>query len=161
MIEQEGLSAKEVNMVDLAPADGQAAFESGKVDAWAVWPPFVEKQELKGTVRTIKGKDILSIIAIRGDFAAQNPEFVKDFLAAIKKAKTWVVENPTEAQEIVSKRLGLDLNVVQLDWPKNDFSKTLGNNEIEDIQKKADFLLQIKLIKNQVDAKDFVMTGNQ
>ena len=160
MLEQSSLAMSDVSMIDLAPMDGQAAFDSGKVDAWAVWPPFVEKEQLSNNVRTIKGKDILSIIAFRGEFAKQNPEFTKEFLAVIKKAKDWVVANPAEAQQIVSKRLNLDLNVVKLDWPKNDFSKDLSSADVSDIQAKADFLYQIKLVKNQINAKDFVVLTN-
>jgi sulfonate transport system substrate-binding protein len=39
-IQSAGLSPKDVKFVFLSPADGQTAFSSGKVDAWAIWNPL-------------------------------------------------------------------------------------------------------------------------
>src|SRR5580692_7552035 len=38
-----GLTTKNVTMVNLQPADALAAFTSGSVDAWAIWPPYVQQ----------------------------------------------------------------------------------------------------------------------
>lgn len=38
-IESVGLTTKDVKFVFLPPADGQAAFSAGKVDAWSIWDP--------------------------------------------------------------------------------------------------------------------------
>jgi sulfonate transport system substrate-binding protein len=37
-----------VNFVNLAPGLGAAAFDSGKVDAWAIWQPQVSIEQQKG-----------------------------------------------------------------------------------------------------------------
>ncbi len=38
-IQSVGLTPKDVKFVFLPPADGQAAFSAGKVDAWSIWDP--------------------------------------------------------------------------------------------------------------------------
>ena len=38
-----GLTVKDVSLVSLQPADALAAFTSGSVDAWDIWPPYVQQ----------------------------------------------------------------------------------------------------------------------
>src|ERR1700749_2872423 len=38
-----GLTTKDVTMVNLQPAQALAAFTSGAVDAWDIWPPYVQQ----------------------------------------------------------------------------------------------------------------------
>jgi sulfonate transport system substrate-binding protein len=47
-IQSVGLSPKTVNLVNLAPGPGAAAFSSGKVDAWAIWQPQVSIEQQQG-----------------------------------------------------------------------------------------------------------------
>jgi sulfonate transport system substrate-binding protein len=160
MLEQSGLSMKDIQMVDMPPADGKAAFDSNQAAAWAVWPPFVQQEQLFGNVKTIKGKDISAIIAVRGNFEKENKQLVSDVIAAISRAKKWMNENPEKAQEIVSKKLKLDISVVKKAWAVHDFNSELSNTDVQDIQSKADFLLDLKIIKNKINAAEFVETKN-
>ena len=45
LLKEQGIGESDVEIVDMTPLDAKIAFETGKVDAWAVWPPFVEQQE--------------------------------------------------------------------------------------------------------------------
>src|SRR5271156_4847928 len=38
-----GLTTKQVTLVNLQPAEALAAFTSGSVDAWDIWPPYVQQ----------------------------------------------------------------------------------------------------------------------
>ena len=40
-LEKSGLAYKDIEPVFLSPADARAAFESGSVDAWVIWDPFL------------------------------------------------------------------------------------------------------------------------
>jgi sulfonate transport system substrate-binding protein len=40
-LKRAGLTTKDVTLVDLTPGDSIAAFNSGSVDAWATWEPFI------------------------------------------------------------------------------------------------------------------------
>ena len=48
LLDRLGLKPSDVKLSFLAPADALAAFSSGKVDAWAVWEPFVTQAEEAG-----------------------------------------------------------------------------------------------------------------
>ena len=66
-----GLKDKELSIIDMRPPVAKNAFETGQVDGWAVWPPWVEQEIVTGRGRVIRGGDakIQSILAVRGKFA--------------------------------------------------------------------------------------------
>lgn len=158
ILENSGVSPDEVEILDMSPPDAKAAFAARQIDAWAVWPPFVEQEEVSGNGRVLRGGDVFiqSIITVRGKFADENPELTNDLLDVISRAQNWILENESEAQQIVAETLDLDLAVVQLAWPKHNFKPRLGEKEIADIQDKADFLFEVGLIKNKVDVADLI-----
>ncbi len=157
-LEKAGISEKGVEIFDMAPPEARAAFETGRIDAWAVWPPWVEQQQVSGKGRVLDGStaSIQSIVAARGQFADENPELLKDLLEAVSRAKTWIGENEAAAQEIVAGELGLPLDVVRLSWPKHDFQAKLTPAGIADIQDKADFLFGRGIVKSRVNASTLV-----
>lgn len=158
ILEDNGLSAKDVEIIDMAPPDANVAFESRQIDAWAVWPPWVEQQTISGNGITLQGGDafIQSIIAVRGEFANENPDATSELIEVIERAKIWIVENEEESQFIVASELDLSLEVVKEAWPKHNFQATIGEREKADIQAKADFLFETGAIKNQVNVEDLV-----
>lgn len=48
-----GLSYRDIEPVFLAPADARAAFESGSIDAWAVWDPFLSAAQVQSGARLL------------------------------------------------------------------------------------------------------------
>lgn len=151
-----GLKPTDIQVIDMIPPDAKNAFDTKQVDAWAVWPPFVEQEEISGTGRVLTQGDavINSIMAVRGEFAQDNPELVKELVAVLQRSKNWIENNPTEAQKIVSNEINVPLDVVQKAWSKHDWSAQLTPAVINDIQAKADFLKSNNFIKNSVDVKD-------
>ncbi len=157
-LEVNGLTANDVQIIDMVPPDAKAAFESGSVDAWAVWSPFPEQELVAGKAKSLEDTKLFiqSVAVTRGKLLKENPKLVKNLLDVIKKAQKWIVANPTEAQQIVAKELDLNLDVVKLAWPKHNFTAQIGEKEIEDIQTKANFLQSIGSIKNKVKVSDLV-----
>lgn len=155
ILEQNGVPRRGAEIIDMVPTDAKAAFGSGQIDAWAVWPPFVEQEEVTGRGRTLRGGDVFiqSIVVVRGKFATEQPALLRDLLGAIERAQEWILSNEQEAQRIVAEELGLDLRVVERAWPKHNFNPPLGDTEIADIQAKADFLYEAGLVKRQIDVK--------
>lgn len=156
MLKDNGIDAKDVQILDMVPPDAKAAFESGQVDAWAVWPPFVEQEEIAGTGRTLPRGDafINSIMAVRGGFIKNNDAVFKTINNVFNNTKKWMVENPDSAMMIVSAQLNVPIEVINKAWPSHDWAATLNQKVIEDIQAKADFLKETKKIQNSVKVKD-------
>lgn len=150
-----GLKSEDIEVVDMVPPDAKAAFRAGHVVGWAVWPPWVEQEIIDGTGRVIPGSDakVHSIMAMRGKFVDQNPEIARKIVGVLERARAWVKENPTEAKALIAKELSLNPKVIELAWPKHDWSSTLSDEVIADIQAKADFLLQRGSIRNAINVK--------
>jgi sulfonate transport system substrate-binding protein len=150
-----GVKPSEIKVVDMVPPNAKNAFETKKVDAWAVWPPFVEQEEISGKGRKLpKGDAVInSIMAVRTKFATENPEVVKDLVAVLQKSKEWIIKNPAEAQEIVSKEIDVPLEVVKKSWASHNWAAKLTPIVTSDIQSKADFFKANNFIKKAVDVK--------
>src|SRR5580658_1096526 len=67
-IEKAGLSWGDIEPVYLTPADGRAAFESGRVDAWAIWDPYYAQTVDAGQARLLA--DGTGLVENRGYYLA-------------------------------------------------------------------------------------------
>ncbi|MXP47433.1 hypothetical protein GRI43_08570 [Altererythrobacter luteolus] len=134
----------------LSPPQAEAAFRSGDIRAWAIWPPFVEKLELEGLGRPIVGGDakIQSVFASSDESRKTKPEAIAFLTSQILRAKEWMISNPDEAQAIVAERLKLDREVIRLAWGKHDWSAQIDDALKKDIRQKADFLRNQGLISS-------------
>jgi len=155
ILERNGISKKDVEIIDMMPPDAKNAFETGKVDAWAVWSPFIDQVELskKGRVLPNSNFEIQSIMAARGKFISDNKEEFAIIQKVFRKSKEWMLQNPQEAQSIVAKELGLDLEVVQKAWGRHNWSVELSPEIIRDIQNKADFLFNEGFVEKQINVE--------
>jgi sulfonate transport system substrate-binding protein len=147
-----GLGSKDVVLRPGFPGDVKPLFESGAVDAWAVWPPFVEEQVIARHGHTLPGGDakIQSVMSLRGKLIEEHPEVAQALVSAIQKAKKWMAANPDEAQSIVAKSLKLPSEVVALAWPKHNWSATLTEDVLADMEDKSQFLTNQGVVRNGV-----------
>jgi sulfonate transport system substrate-binding protein len=151
ILKANGLKPEDVIIQDVPPPTAQAAFQSGGIDAWAVWPPFVEEQEIGGKGLVLKGGDavIQSIMVEPTALITDQRAIAQALIAAIQRSKDWIQANPEEAQSIVSKELKIDPQIVKLAWPKHNWAATLTEPVIVDIEAKAKFLSEQKdLVRN-------------
>lgn len=158
-----GVSDADLEIIDMTPPDARVAFETGEVDAWAIWPPWVEQQLVAGTGRVLPDAtaQIHSIMSIRGPFEDAHPEIAEAALDVLDRAKEWIRANPEEAQQIVAQTLKLDIEVIRLAWPKHDWNAVLDAGVVADIQDKADFLYENGLIRNTVDVANDLIYGEE
>jgi sulfonate transport system substrate-binding protein len=155
ILKKSGLKPEEVEILDMMPPDAKIAFEKNEIDAWAVWPPFVEQEELSGKGFSFSGDEVFvnSVMVVNESFATNNPELLVEIQKVFAKAKQWVNDNPEEAIKIVAKDLGVDEKVVKKAFPKHNWLAKIDEKIIADIQAKADFLKTLGKIKNSVVVK--------
>lgn len=142
ILRSNGLNESDVQLQYMAAPEARAAFESHDIDAWAVWAPFVEQEQVNGRGRVLPKSEILihSVMSVSNPFLTQSEPQLRGIVAAIERAKAWMIANPAEAQQIAAEQLGLDPKVVSTAWPKFDWSAHLNDVIIADLQAKADFL---------------------
>lgn len=147
-----GLSVDNVEILYQSPVEARINFEQGNIDGWAVWPPFVEEQQVNGNGKVLSGGDaiIQSVMAMPTKFINEHPEEAKELVNVIRRSKKWIQENPEKAISIVAKELSLDDEIVRTAWPKHSWSAVLNKSLVDDIQKKANFLAKQGATRNNV-----------
>lgn len=107
-----GLTTKDVQISYLAPADGRAAFETGSVDAWVTWDPYLASVEKQPDLQVLAdGQGLASYqryYLASKPFATAHPAVIRILFEQLAEAGKWVKANPQEAARILAPLWGLD-----------------------------------------------------
>ncbi|HWQ15992.1 MAG TPA: aliphatic sulfonate ABC transporter substrate-binding protein [Roseiflexaceae bacterium] len=117
-LHEAGLSAADVEIVNLQHADGKVALERGQVDAWAGLDPHMAQTELEQGSRLIYRNinfNSYGFLNAREAFLTQHPEYVGRVLRAYERARQWIQEHPQEAAQILAEEAKLSLDVAKLE----------------------------------------------
>jgi sulfonate transport system substrate-binding protein len=122
-IESVGLSPKTVNFVNLAPGPGAAAFDTGKVDAWAIWQPQVSIEQQKGARILIAGHPPLDYdtgfyVASLKDL--QNPvrrAALTDLLQRLARAYQWGDDHIAAWEQAVERETQVSPQIAAIEVP--------------------------------------------
>jgi sulfonate transport system substrate-binding protein len=115
-LRQAGLTAADVEIINLQHADGKVALERGQVDAWAGLDPFMAQTEIEQGSRLLyRNIDFNSygFLNARTAFLNDHPDAVAKVLAAYERARRWIQENPDQAAQIVADESKQSLAVVK------------------------------------------------
>lgn len=144
-LEEEGLSNKDVEIINLQHSDGASALLSGEVDAWAGLDPHMARVEKEsGGNLFFRNPDFntYGTLNVRKDFAEKYPEYVEKVIEVYEKARQWAIEHPEETSEILAKEAQIDLDIAKLQIERNDFSVSKPSDEQKESINAAGRLLQ-------------------
>ena len=123
VLKKAGLSFKDVTLVPLLPPDARPAFESGSIDAWSIWDPYLTTA-LQGSGRVLQDHTGL----LRGDSyylapsgVLQNTEKKKALqvlLAELQNTAEWANKNQAAVISQFSDELGIEKSVLEVTVPK-------------------------------------------
>ena len=123
-----GLTQRDVTVLDMKAAAIQAAWARNEIDAAYVWPPAKSKLlEAGGTAYKTwdtldqAGYVIADLIIVRTAFAQEYPDAVVGFLKAYDRALKMWQEKPDESAVIVGKEAGVSAAVAMADMKAYDF----------------------------------------
>lgn len=160
-LHQEGLKKSDIEHVALQHADGRAALEQGKVDAWAGLDPLLAASETNAGSRLIYRNvsfNTYGFLNTTEKFAKEHPEYVKKVIAAYEKARKWIVANPDETARIVSEEAKLSLPVAKLQLTRNDFSNPIpGEEHVKALTAAAPILIEEDLVKKGTDVNKVIV----
>lgn len=99
LLEQHGLSFKDIVPVALAPQDGLAAFQSGQLDGWVIYGLVVELAKAQGARVLRTGRGILSgnYVVSAATAAIADPRkhaAIGDYLQRLAKVYDWINAHP-------------------------------------------------------------------
>ncbi|WP_374725084.1 aliphatic sulfonate ABC transporter substrate-binding protein [Bacillus sp. PVC-6B] len=162
VLDQAGLSAKDVQIIQLQPDEAISAFENGSVDAWSIWEPFLSLETIKkGAKLLVNGEatDLYSpgFTLVRTQFADQHPELVVKFLKVYDHAVKWQKSHPEEAVTLYARLKNLDKKVVtQVLNNTEPLNKPISKKIINAQQHTADFQYKKKAIQRKIDVNQVV-----
>ena len=156
-----GLRRQDIEHVPLQHADGRAALEQGRVDAWAGLDPMMAASELTNGSKLIYRNvafNTYGFLNVREDFLTRQPEAVKRVIASYERARKWIVANPAEAARILSDEAKVSLEVALLQIKlRTDLSNPQpGSEHVKALQAASPILIDEALVKPGTDLNKVV-----
>ena len=172
VLQKAGLNYKDVQPVYLAPPDARPAFQSGKVEAWVIWEPYLSVAQKATDARMLaSGAGVVTagrFYVTSRAFAQKNPELIRSALDETAKTARWASENPHDAAAILAPQIGLDVALAELLQTRTNRrgQKFVGVRPIDDSlmtaqQTVADIFLSIGLLPKKVNVRDGLLTPQE
>ncbi|PPS37746.1 ABC transporter substrate-binding protein [Pseudomonas syringae] len=159
-LKKAGLAFSDIQPAYLSPADGRAAFENNKVDAWVTWEPFLTSAQRQLPTRTLAdGKGLASYkrYYLTGTgYAKEHPQVLSVVYEKLHKAGIWLKANPREAAQVLSPLWGnLDIETVEIANSNRAYQiQPVTHDQLDEQQHIADAFFAAGLLPKAVDAQD-------
>ena len=160
-LEKGGVGYDEVKLSFLTPADGRAAFESGKVDAWSVWDPFFAAAEASGARVLTNGEGVVEnhqFFLTSRDYAGGNEDVLRITLEELRKVEDWVAKDPNAAAAELSPLVGIPAPLLAVAIGRLGLGVgPLSPETVKAQQRIADTFLELKLLPKPIVVEDAVL----
>ena len=162
LVEKAGVPLADLQVVYLPPADARAAFESGRVDAWVIWDPFLAAAEKQFGARVLAdGQGVVNnyqYYLAQRDYASRHPQVIQALFAASVEDGEWLKAHLPQAAAQIAPLQGLPAEVVELALQRQAFSvRPITPAVAADQQKIADTFHALKLIPKAIKVRDAVL----
>jgi sulfonate transport system substrate-binding protein len=160
-----GLTTKEATLVNLQPADALAAFTSGSVEAWDVWPPYVQQVVAEDGAKVLSTGSAYGSpysFEVASKSAVADPDkaaAIKVYLTTLDKAYQWTASHPSQWATAWGKASGLSASIMQTaakvdaNTPAAITSATISSE-----QNLVNQFYAAGLIPNKVDISSYITT---
>ena len=113
-LDKAGISASDVQVLDMQPQDMLAAWQRGDIDGGFVWHPTLSRMiEQDGkvliTAKELAAEGIITadLGVVNKEFAATYPDMITGYVAALDEAVQFYRKEPEAAAEAISQEIGL------------------------------------------------------
>jgi NitT/TauT family transport system substrate-binding protein len=123
-----GLSQKDVELVDLKPSEIVKAILKGDIDAAFTWDPYVYniKKELgENAISWPGGQNFYFVLIAKEDWIKNNPAAVERFMKSVLEAEDYIKDNSEESKEFARKRFDYEPDYIDYSWPNQEFTVIL------------------------------------
>jgi sulfonate transport system substrate-binding protein len=157
-LEHAGLALSDVQLTFLAPADARSAFDSGNVDAWVIWDPFLTAAEIAGARVLRDGEGLVDnhqFYLARKDFASEHAALVKVVLAAFAELSDWAAHNPEQAARLTAASSGIAYDALLATEKRHAYGLRPITPEILAKQQTiADALFKLQVVPQAIDTHE-------
>ena len=162
-LEEAGLGIRDITPVYLPPADGRAAFESGRVDAWVIWDPFQSAAEKQLAARTLRnGEGIVDnhqFYLASGAYVGKHPQVIETLIEEVRSVGEDSRADPQKVTAQVAPLIGLSPEITHQAVVRQGYgAQPLTPAVVAAQQKIADTFAELKLIPRRLSIKDVVWT---
>lgn len=158
-LDRAGIDPADVDIEYLTPADGIAAFQSGNVDAIAVWDQYFATAQLQPDARVVAtGEDLESLnylfAWVTRDYAEAHPDEVQALIADLQGVSDATAADPESVLDYY-RGLGASDDVLDVvaEWDPYTF-EPIGDEQIALIEQHGEDLLRYGLIDEVPDLSD-------
>lgn len=157
-LESAKLGVRDIEVVYLAPGDARPAFDSGQVDAWVIWDPFLAAAELAGSRVLANGETLVEnrlFYVARREFAEQHPDLLRIVLDQFKSLSDWESKNPEAASKILAESSGISYEALLLSEKRHAYGLLPITDEILATQQSiANAFHKLSLIPKEIATRD-------
>lgn len=157
-----GLKPDDVKLIQLQPDEAQPAFETGQVDAWAIWEPFQSIQVLRNGAKVLANGSAVGSFSpgfqiVRSEFAEAHPELVVLYLKVTERVTKWQNENPEEAIALYAELRKQDKETIRRVLENSEpVNVPITQDVIQAQQETAELLESIGGLKGKLDVSKVV-----
>jgi ABC-type nitrate/sulfonate/bicarbonate transport system substrate-binding protein len=156
----EGMSASDINFIQMELPDARAALLSGNVDGALQAAALIIRGEEAGmkVLFTADGYVVpLLLSAVRPDFAKKYPELLQIYLDTQKEAYAWIQANRTAAVAIGSKIQQIsEADGMRLyEW--SGMASVLEQSDLPALEADVNFLFEQGMITQKINPRDFIL----
>lgn len=163
ILEQNGLSPEDVEIVNMTEIDAANAIASGGIDATPVTAQKGYTLESNGSAKLLldtKGDEStarLSVTVARTEYAKENEEVLVAYYKALIRAEEYAKEHPEDLKELYIKA-GTDEKILDMVYPNlSDYNSTVGatKDTLASLQNVAAFIVDNNLAKTEVSIDEW------
>ena len=160
-LQKAGLSMHDIQPVFLPPAAGRPAFDTGRVDAWTIWDPYLSSVQTASSpvvLATANGlvQNRQFLLADRA-FADAHPDLVAETLRQLDRSDQWAQAHRAQVSQYLASDTGLPLPVVRTAIDRLSFGVSpMTPDVVAEQQEIADAFALQHLIPGRLDVKDAV-----
>ncbi len=158
-MEKNGIDASKVEFINLKPFEMSAALETGSIDGYFAWEPFIYhgKKAFGEDATVYEDKSIYPAtmnLGVSTKLLQENPEEAEKVLRALVKAERFIKTNPEQAKQIIAVRLGFDIESFEALWSDYDYTLTLDTLLLETFAKQQQWAVEEGIQKGTPDSID-------
>ena len=112
LLEENGMSEKDIKIVDMSIQESGNAFVAGQCDAACIWDPYFSQAKEAGGTELFSSADnpdlITDVLLASKSLCMENPDAVTAVIKSYFDAVAYWKENPDEANAYMGEKLGVD-----------------------------------------------------
>lgn len=161
LLQKNGLTIKDVELVNISAGDAQTVLANGNVDAVSIWEPTVTRLEANKTARILAdGTDVgfkgVNVIFARNQFIKDNPDIAKIVLEQyVRGVKEWQA-HPEKYAPALQQYFKLEPDLIIATSKKYDYKSVFADEDAAALEDTAAFLRSINAIQGEVDIKGHI-----